>query len=241
MGYDVIPQVGCSGYRIDLAVVDPDNPGRFILGVECDGATYHSAHSARDRDRTRQMVLEKLGWRIHRIWAPSWVTRREEEVERLRKAIEKARKSGPTYGKFSKKAEKGFRHGVDQKERKRRRKAVDTNRKQGSSVSIGVPYKVSRLKPKFEEYITVPIRRRPYYSTQKNEFHLPTNREEQCRLLTELVKKEGPIHFEYAVKRLAKAWGLKRVGVRVKDAVQEAVERCASAGHILVRDNILKI
>ena len=93
LGYEVMPQVGCSGYRIDLGVIDPGKPGRFILGVECDGASYHSAHTARDRDRLRQQVLQDLGWRIHRIWSPDWVTRRTTEIRRLQEAIEAARSS----------------------------------------------------------------------------------------------------------------------------------------------------
>lgn len=66
-GLEIRPQVGCSGYRVDLAVVDPDRPGSYLLGIECDGRTYHSARTARDRDRLRQEVLEGLGWRIVRI------------------------------------------------------------------------------------------------------------------------------------------------------------------------------
>lgn len=71
-GWQIHTQVGCAGYRIDLAVVDPQNPGRYILGIECDGATYHSAKTARDRDRIRQSVLEGLGWSIQRIWSTQW-------------------------------------------------------------------------------------------------------------------------------------------------------------------------
>ena len=91
LGYNVVPQVGCSGFRIDIGVIDPAEPGRFLLGVECDGATYHSAATARDRDRLRQQILEQLGWRIHRIWSPDWVTHREGEIRRLKQAIEEAR------------------------------------------------------------------------------------------------------------------------------------------------------
>ena len=60
-GYEVHTQVGCSGYRIDLAIVHPEKPGRYLLGVECDGAAYHSVFCARERDRLRQSVLESLG------------------------------------------------------------------------------------------------------------------------------------------------------------------------------------
>ena len=71
-GHTVDAQVGCVGYRIDLAVQDPQRPGCYLLGIECDGAMYHSAKSARDRDRLRQEVLESRGWRIHRVWSTSW-------------------------------------------------------------------------------------------------------------------------------------------------------------------------
>lgn len=71
-GFECKPQVGVSGFFIDVAVVDPGNPGRFLMGIECDGATYHSAKSARDRDRLRQAILERLGWKIRRIWSTDW-------------------------------------------------------------------------------------------------------------------------------------------------------------------------
>ncbi|MFA7605603.1 MAG: DUF4011 domain-containing anti-phage protein Hhe [Rhodocyclaceae bacterium] len=71
-GFDCVPQVGVAGFFIDIAVIDPGRPGRYLMGIECDGATYHSAKSVRDRDRLRQAVLERLGWRIRRIWSTDW-------------------------------------------------------------------------------------------------------------------------------------------------------------------------
>jgi len=93
-GYVVDKQVGCSGYRVDLAVVDPERPGRYLLGIECDGASYHRAHTARDRDRLREAVLTDLGWRIHRVWSTDWWRRPEREVEKIKTAVEQARGSG---------------------------------------------------------------------------------------------------------------------------------------------------
>ncbi len=87
VGYDVEPQMGCAGFRIDIAVRDPAHPGRYILGIECDGATYHSALSARDRDRLRESVLTRMGWRLHRIWSTDWFHRRAAEATRLRDAV----------------------------------------------------------------------------------------------------------------------------------------------------------
>jgi len=71
-GFECVAQVGVAGFFIDIAVIDPGNPGRFLMGIECDGATYHSAKSVRDRDRLRQTILERLGWRIRRIWSTDW-------------------------------------------------------------------------------------------------------------------------------------------------------------------------
>ncbi len=71
-GWVVHPQIGVSFFRVDLGVVHPDFPGRYLAGVECDGATYHRSATARDRDRLREMVLTDLGWRIRRIWSTEW-------------------------------------------------------------------------------------------------------------------------------------------------------------------------
>ena len=89
-GHQVDHQVGSAGFFVDLAVVDPDRRGRYLLGVECDGASYHSARSARDRDRLRQQVLEGLGWTIHRIWSTDWFMNPDREMERLEEAIRRA-------------------------------------------------------------------------------------------------------------------------------------------------------
>ncbi|WP_240537576.1 DUF3320 domain-containing protein [Bradyrhizobium japonicum] len=71
-GWEIHPQVGVSFFRVDLGVVHPDFPGRYLAGVECDGATYHRSATARDRDRLREMVLNGLGWKIRRIWSTEW-------------------------------------------------------------------------------------------------------------------------------------------------------------------------
>jgi very-short-patch-repair endonuclease len=87
-GYKVHHQVGCSGYRIDLAVVDPNAPGRYLLGVECDGATYHRAATARDRDKLRQLILEGLGWKLHRIWSTDWWHDADKELGKLLRRLQ---------------------------------------------------------------------------------------------------------------------------------------------------------
>lgn len=82
-GWTVHTQIGASSYRIDLAIVHPDKPGAYLAGIECDGATYHSSATARDRDKLRQSVLENLGWNIIRIWSTDWWTNKKGSLEEL--------------------------------------------------------------------------------------------------------------------------------------------------------------
>jgi transcription elongation GreA/GreB family factor len=98
MGYEVKPQLGVAGFFIDMAVRNPDRPGEFLAGIECDGATYHSGFSVRDRDRIRQEILESLGWRgrIHRIWSTDWFYNPRREIERLRGFLEDRRRISAT-------------------------------------------------------------------------------------------------------------------------------------------------
>jgi len=92
-GVKVIPQVGYAGYKIDFGILHPDNPSKFILALECDGASYHSSYTARDRDRLRQQVLENLGWKFYRIWSTDWFLNPYREMSKLLGAIENAKSS----------------------------------------------------------------------------------------------------------------------------------------------------
>lgn len=91
LGYDVRQEVGTAGKFIDIAIVDPEKPGRFLIGIECDGATYHSSRSARDRDRIREQVLKDRGWQIHRIWSTDWFKNSQRELNKTVEAIESAK------------------------------------------------------------------------------------------------------------------------------------------------------
>jgi very-short-patch-repair endonuclease len=95
-GYGVEPQLGVGSYRIDIAVRNPDAPDQFLLGVECDGAMYHSTLSARDRDRLRQEVLENLGWEIERIWSVDWFRDPGQELKRVLGRLRELRRPPPT-------------------------------------------------------------------------------------------------------------------------------------------------
>jgi hypothetical protein len=87
-GWTIVPQVGASRFRIDLGIVHPDRPGDYLVGVECDGAAYHSATTARDRDKVRAAILEGLGWTLLRIWSTDWWIDKGRAADRLDEQIE---------------------------------------------------------------------------------------------------------------------------------------------------------
>ena len=91
-GYLVHQEIASGGRFVDIGIVDPQQPGRYIIGIECDGASYHSSRSARDRDRLREQVLRGLGWELHRIWSTDWFRNPERELERAVEAIENAKR-----------------------------------------------------------------------------------------------------------------------------------------------------
>lgn len=89
LGYKAISQVGVSNYYLDIGVKHPDYPLGYLCGIECDGATYHSSRNARDRDRLRQEVLERLGWDLYRIWSTDWFRDAFGQTEKLKVYLDK--------------------------------------------------------------------------------------------------------------------------------------------------------
>jgi hypothetical protein len=237
LGYAFVHHVGCSGCPIDMGVVDPNNSGGYLLGIEFDGATYQNSSSARDRDRLRAQVLKQLGWRIHRVWSPTWVARRDSEIRRLSHALEEARKF--QLGKESPTTDVDLEE-VDTDDDLPQ--DVDVHKIQfGGTEKIGVPYRVHALEAEYASSVKVPSAQG--WAVQPNEFHFQENRQLQARLLEELIQNEGPIHFDYAVKRLVSAWGLKRKNAKIVHAVREALyllivkETVIEKGHFLWSPN----
>jgi very-short-patch-repair endonuclease len=95
LGITVVPQYGVGGYRVDFAAAHPDDPSRMILAIEADGAGYRDSGSVRDRDRLRKEHLERLGWRVHRLWSTAWFTDPAGELAKLRTAFDSAVGAAP--------------------------------------------------------------------------------------------------------------------------------------------------
>lgn len=198
-GWVVHPQVGCSGYRVDIGVVDPRAPGRYLLGVECDGATYHSAATARDRDRLRQHVLEGLGWRIHRIWSTDWWLDPQRELEKLVAKLEELISQDPDE--------------VAEEPEVEEEALVTTVETELPVTEPGAELASNEDPLKHYSMAVLPL-------GAPDTFYEPSANSELHNHIAQIVNLEGPILEGVLYKRVARAWGLERTGSRIVDRLK---------------------
>lgn len=212
-GFLADPQVGSAGFRIDIGVRHPDKPGTYLLAVECDGATYHSALWARERDRLRQDVLEHLGWRFHRIWSTDWFYNRRAEIERLRAALVTAREI----------ADQGVR--IDGANRAR--PTASSEEALAEPATFEIPEAVARQMPAYQRAVF------PVNSWQEpHEVAVST----LADLAKRIVAAEGPIHAEEIARRVASSFGKEKAGARIVAATRSALIRAQSGDRELMSD-----
>ena len=203
-GYEVRRQIGIAGFFIDLAVVHPRRTGRYAVGIECDGATYHSMRSVRDRDRLRQAVLEDHGWHIHRIWSWDWFQRPQEQLQRTIEAIEAAIAETEQEDPADQAAES-----MDWQTFSRDDETVAP-----PPPSISAPYT--------EAAFTIP-------GNAPHELELAALSD----IVRRIVEAEAPIHEEEIVARVRQLWGLSRAGSRIQAAVDSAIKYAAKTGAVI--------
>jgi very-short-patch-repair endonuclease len=199
-GWTVHPQVGVSGYRIDIGVVDPRAPGQYLLGIECDGRTYHSGATARDRDRLRQHVLEGLGWQLHRIWSTDWWTNPQESLRKVLARLERLLAEGEPI-------------------------ATDIN---SGCISAEPPETPAPAYAQlFEPMARAAANPLAEYRVMELSGGLPgafyenSSTHELRRQLFEVVNTEGPIADSVLFRRVARAWGLAKMGTRIEELLRK--------------------
>jgi very-short-patch-repair endonuclease len=205
-GWVVHSQVGCSGYRIDMAVVDPRAPGRYLLGVECDGASYHSSASARDRDRLRQHVLESLGWQLHRIWSTDWWFSAERELEKLHAKLE------ATLSQEAPVSMDAVSTGDEHAE-------VEASGREAALFAGLAPIQTApRQQPELPRYMPVEVR-----GGTPEAFYEPSAAPQIRESVAHIIAQEGPVPDSVLFERVARAWGLKRTGSKIVERLQRLV------------------
>lgn len=197
-GHMVHAQVGCSGYRIDLAVVDPECPGRYLLGIECDGANYHRSRNARDRDRLREMVLRGLGWEIARIWSTDWWQNAQAALTKVETAIAEA---------LLRRTEK-----QEQPETTPPEACLQQFARAPASGQTARPTPVENLekyRPSFAPIV---------FGTQE-EYYLPQSTPQIRQALLEVMEHEAPMSLTLLTRRVAARWGFTKATEKCKDRI----------------------
>ena len=213
-GYNVKTQIGCSGFRIDMAIKNPKD-GSFAIGIECDGATYHSSKTARDRDRLRQEVLERMGWTIHRIWSTDWIKSPKAEEDKLVAAIEKA------FGNTSIECESDEIN-EDANEAEQLTSPIDIEEQIAVSESQDDGYKFD------------------YYQRALN--CAKVINEYLCDYqILEIVKIEQPIHIEELYRRMAPLLDRQKVTTEVKRPVDHQIRLMSIKTIIKDKDGFIKL
>lgn len=211
-GYTVDLQVGTGGFLIDLGIVDPSNPGQYILGIECDGAKYHSAKSARDRDRLRQEVLENLGWKIHRIWSSDWFSNPDRELRKVLEVLEDA--------KIMRRTDKEPVNLATSSTRSIKRQDSLTIDNFSPAVS---PYRKATLTGFCLSAETFHIFPPSFFLTH----------------IEQIVKVESPVHVDDVFQRIIETSSVNRVGNRIRDTLTSAVWHAIQLGKVQIKGDFL--
>jgi very-short-patch-repair endonuclease len=241
-GWVVHPQVGVAGFRVDLGIVHLDAPGRYLAGVECDGATYHRSATARDRDLLRERVLRDLGWRIHRVWSMDWWVDADRAIEVLdaaltsdlederRQAAERAARGaelaeratddleaapgdeGPAPGSVSITLEKEIDPQPVPRYAERFEIEMTTERRATGDMAVGKRYEVSNF-----EAAGFTADREAFYDMG----YRPTLR----RMVAHVISVEGPIFDDLLVHRIARAHGFGRAAGKIREIILDVIER----------------
>ncbi len=218
-GWELHAQVGCSGYRIDLGVVDPERPGRYLLGVECDGATYHSARCARDRDRLRELVLTGLGWRLHRIWSSDYWHDPKRELDKVEDALRHAQSIPPERDATGAWSEvQPETESASDKEQLPKKKAVFNPKSLFASApkSVGPEH---QAEPPGELYPNVPA---PGFLGLVDNYY----QQDQAVLdkALEVISREAPIHMQLLTRRVQASYDMKRVTQKTEGRLKRVLQ-----------------
>jgi very-short-patch-repair endonuclease len=193
-GYAVDAQVGVSSFRIDLAIRDPKDSLKYLIGIECDGATYHSSRVARDRDLLRQEILQDMGWKLHRVWSTEWFHNRDFAIKLMIDSIEQAKK------------------------RDSLKYAATPIKDRGDYDFKPIP--APKLERRFKEGIPYV----KYDEEFDREILMGKSHVYRLRdIIADIIETEGPIHQDLLYARLKEVFGVQKIGDNIKSNVEMAI------------------
>ena len=250
-GWQVHPQVGVSAYRIDLGIVHPDQSGRYLAGIECDGAMYHSSAFARERDKIRQQVLEGLGWTLFRAWSTDWWTNKAGALEKVHNALcqhleedrrqqaEQAKTSAADTEKMPSKNQSELP--PDTPSNKAGSPSLATDEDGGKKTGDDDQKESEADKERELELVQRAVRPpsastghnryivarfdRPGLEADPEAFYSDDYERRLSAMLDHVIDIEGPIHEDVLVRRIARHHGFQRAGQQIRDMVLNLAKR----------------
>ncbi len=207
LGYSVQIDIGCSGYRIDIGVVNPLKPSEYILGILTDGKTYRAAKTAKDREVVQTDALRMLGWNIYKLWSPDWWDNPLKVLQDIANAIEEVKKQG----------EKG----VDSESPKN---ADEHKRKEFANVKLqGITQEVIQTTMNYTQYKTCNLEQS--YLNFSDEFFDSRLLHKIIHQINHVIEMEAPISHSLLSRRILNAWGISRLGVRLNEYLTSIYSR----------------
>ncbi|KZK87208.1 ATP-dependent RecD-like DNA helicase [Pseudovibrio sp. Ad13] len=234
-GWTIVPQVGVSGFRVDLGIVHPDKPGAFIAGVECDGATYHSSATARDRDKVREQVLRNLGWEILRIWSPDWWYDSQHVADeihhKLRNLLVDSRPADKLKAEQAAEAEKREEEHLAVKIDEDTLEASPEDPEEAVEADRGEPEQSTPLRGNSSAMSAASVpspTSKPYewtdlsgLSPNPDKFHDSDYAPTLSEMIRKIVSDEGPIKDTALAQRITKAHGWSRTGAVLRREIEK--------------------
>ncbi|HEU0037485.1 MAG TPA: DUF3320 domain-containing protein [Kofleriaceae bacterium] len=254
-GWILRHQVGCGAYKVDLAVVDPSDPDRYVLAIEHDGLAYASSPAARDRDRLRPQILTALGWRLHRVWALDWWADPEREIQRAHGAIvtaiaatrQRRATLPPRAATTPSRPQPRIATGSAPVPISQKLDALDLSPPPVSPASPGSgpiqsvdggtttptlasgssPVRLAKNSIVIGPYVAAAI---PPGRRTPDDLFSPRHLSELGKVVEQILAAEAPIHLDLLARRVGAYFGIGRVTQRVTDQVRFALEGRAKWG-----------